>query len=145
MATKSVLEMFCICSFFLPLKQHSNVESVNDSQMQITCLQHKEEHFVCPQNKERKITILMIFVYSWLQQAARPTVAGFFGKNNELHSSLKVTRSTQRQVLWQYHINSKPTGRLLLVSSILSWWTARIHIAKLKIQLQSSFWPNSRD
>ncbi len=64
MATKSVLEMFCICSFFLPLKQHSNVESVNDSQMQITRLQHKEEHFVCPQNKERKITILMIFVYS---------------------------------------------------------------------------------
>jgi hypothetical protein len=33
-----------------------------------------------------------------MQQAARPTVAGFFGKNNELHSSLKVTRSTQRQV-----------------------------------------------
>jgi hypothetical protein len=32
-----------------------------------------------------------------MQQAARPTVAGFFGKNNELHSSLKVTRSTQRQ------------------------------------------------
>jgi glutamine synthetase len=30
--------------------------------------------------------------------AARPTVAGFFGKNNELQSSLKVTRSTQRQV-----------------------------------------------
>lgn len=45
-----------------------------------------------------------------MQQAARPTVAGFFGKNNELHSSLKVTRSTQRQVLWQYHINSKAAG-----------------------------------
>jgi hypothetical protein len=55
-----------------------------------------------------------------MQQAARPTVAGFFGKNNELHSSLKVTRSTQRQVLWQYHINSKATGQLQLVSSILS-------------------------
>ncbi len=110
------LKCFVSAVSSFPLKQHSNVESVNDSQMQITCLQHKEEHFVCPQNKERKITILMIFVYSWCNRQ----------QGQQLLASLARIMSSRAASRWPEAPKDRYCGSITLSQKLQAncYWSA---------------------